>query len=297
MVYNEPHSYLIKLGLSHWNNWRAKNPDVIPMLEGANLNLLDLSGFNLKGANIQEANLFGTDLIEADLTGADLRKADLTGADLRKANLTGTNLSEARLIRTQTLETNFKGAKFTGACLEDWNIDSGTKLEGAICDYVYLKSKYCPQKKRYVLQERRPYTGTFESGEFTRLFQKTLETIDLIFRNGIDWQAFLMAFQQLEVERGNSELSIQGLENKNGSFVVRISVAPEEDKTELEKSFKQQYKLALQAIEETYREQLGGADNLDEWIANYRHRNAELKEMIEVMAKVQLPSCRNSIVP
>ncbi|HAG81584.1 MAG TPA: pentapeptide repeat-containing protein [Cyanobacteria bacterium UBA12227] len=289
MVYSEPHSYLVKLGLFHWNSWRAKNPNVTPMLEGANLNLLDLSGFNLRGAKVKGANLFGTDLIDADLTGADLSKADFTGADLKKANFTGADLSEARLIRTQALGSNFERAIFTGTCLEDWNIDSSTNLEGAICDYIYLKSKYSPEEKRYLLQERRPYSGNFEPGEFTRLFQKTLATVDLIFRKGIDWQAFVVAFQQLEAERGNSELSIQAIETKKeGTCVIRVIVAPDDDKVQIEQYFKRQYRLALQAIEESYREELEGqVENLDELIGNYRQQSADLKEMIKVMAQFQ----------
>lgn len=289
MVYSEPHSYLVKLGLFHWNSWRAKNPNVTPMLEGANLNLLDLSGFNLRGANIGGANLFGTDLIEADLTGADLSKADFTGADLKQANFTGADLSQARLIRTQAVGSNFEKAIFTGACVEDWTIDSATNLDGVICDYIYLKSRYCPDQKRYLLEERRPYSGNFEAGEFTRLFQKTLATVDLIFRNGIDWQAFLVAFQYLEAEHGSRDLSIQGIENKNqGTFLIRLNVALEDDKAEIEKFFKHQYKLALEAREDNYREQLKGCvDDPDQVIANYRQQSADLKEMIKVMAKFQ----------
>ena len=288
MVYSEPHSYLVKLGLFHWNSWRQKHPDVTPMLEGANLNLLDLSGFNLRGANIQGANLFGTDLLEADLTDANLRKADFTGADFRNALLCGADLSEARLIRTQALGTNFEKAIFTGVCLEDWNIDSTTNLTGVICDYVYLKSRYSPKTKRYVLQERRPHSGTFETGEFTKLFQKTLDTVELIFRNGIDWQAFLVAFQDLEKEQGDFPVSIQSIETKHrGTVIIHLYVLPEEDKAKIEQSFKQRYKQELQRIEAEYREKLDVRVHSEELIAKYRQRNADFKAMIQVMAQAQ----------
>jgi len=288
MVYSEPHSYLVKLGLFHWNSWRERHPDVIPMLEGANLNLLDLSGFNLRGANIQGANLFGTDLVEADLTNANLRKADFTGADFRNALLSGADLSEARLIRTQALGTNFEGAIFTGICLEDWNIDSATNLTGVICDYVYLKSKYSPKKKRYVLQERRPHSGTFEPGEFTKLFQKTLETVELIFRHGIDWQAFLVAFQELEQENQNFPLSIQAIETKHReTIVVHLNVLPEVNKAKIEQWFKQRYNQELQQIEAGYREILDRKGQSDDLIAKYRQRNSDFNAMIQVMAQAQ----------
>ncbi|MCP2727663.1 pentapeptide repeat-containing protein [Limnofasciculus baicalensis] len=285
-LYNEPHSYLVKLGVSYWNDWRERNPEVTPILAGANLNLLDLSGFNLRGANIQGANLFGTDLIEADLTGADLTKADLTAADLSHANFRGATIANVRLIRTQALGTSFEQAILTGSCIEDWNIDSATNFNDVLCDYIYLKSKYCPENRGYSLEERRPYNGIFEPGEFSKLFQKTLETLDLVFRNSIDWQAFLMTFQELNRKRVGSELSIQAIENKQrGTLVVRVNVRDEDNKAEIEQSFKQLYQVALEATEIKYLEQLEGkVDDPAREIASYRQRYANLQFMIEMMA-------------
>ncbi|MBE9209230.1 hypothetical protein IQ244_22520 [Nostoc sp. LEGE 06077] len=53
-------------------------------------------------------------------------------------------------------------------------VNSATKLDNMNCQYVYLKSDK---------QERRP-----SCGEFTKLFQKALETVNLIFTDGIDWK-------------------------------------------------------------------------------------------------------------
>jgi len=278
MVYNRQHSYLVRLGASNWNNWRNNNPNEVPILEEANLNLLDLSGLNLRGANLRGANLFGTDFIEADLTGADLREADLTAADLSQADLTGVDLREARLIRTQALATNFNQVRFTGACLEDWNIDPSTNLDGVICDYIYLKSKYVPEQKLYLLKERRPYNGNFEAGEFTKLFQKVLEPLSLVFRNGIDWQAFLTSFQELQLECSNHELSIQALENKNsGVLVIKLNVPNDANKAQIEQSFKHKYRIAIQSKEENL------TDNAEQ-LALYRQQSADITEIVKVMA-------------
>ncbi|NER21589.1 MAG: pentapeptide repeat-containing protein [Symploca sp. SIO1C2] len=278
MVYNRQHSYLVRLGASNWNNWRNNNPNEIPILEEANLNLLDLSGLNLRGANLRGANLFGTDFIEADLTGADLREADLTAADLSQANFTGVDLREARLIRTQALATNFNQVRFTGACLEDWNIDPSTNLDGVICDYIYLKSKYVPEQKLYLLKERRPYNGNFEAGEFTKLFQKVLEPLSLVFRNGIDWQAFLTSFQELQLECSNHELSIQALENKNsGVLVIKLNVPNDANKAQIEQSFKHKYRIAIQSKEENLTDSA-------EQLALYRQQSADITEIVKVMA-------------
>jgi len=268
----------VRLGASNWNNWRNNNPNEVPILEEANLNLLDLSGLNLRGANLKGANLFGTDFIEADLTGADLREADLTAADLSQADLTGVDLREARLIRTQALATNFNQVRFTGACLEDWNIDPSTNLDGVICDYIYLKSKYVPEQKLYLLKERRPYNGNFEAGEFTKLFQKVLEPLSLVFRNGIDWQAFLTSFQELQLECSNHELSIQALENKNsGVLVIKLNVPNDANKAQIEQSFKHKYRIAIQSKEENLTDSA-------EQLALYRQQSADITEIVKVMA-------------
>ncbi|HBE17247.1 MAG TPA: pentapeptide repeat-containing protein [Cyanobacteria bacterium UBA11159] len=284
--YNEPHSYLVKLGVSYWNDWRERNPEVTPFLAGVNLNLLDLSGFNLRGANLKGSNLFGTDLIEADLTGANLSKADLTAADLGHANFRGATITDVRLIRSQALGTNFEQAILTGSCIEDWNIDSATNLNDVICDYIYLKSKYCPETRGYLLQERRPYNGIFEPGEFTKLFQKTLETLDLVFRHGIDWQAFIMAFKELNRQRVDAELSVQGVENKESrTLVVRLNVKEDDNKAEIEQSFKRLYQVALEKTEIIYLEKFAGkVEDPDLEIASYRQRCTNLQFIIEMMA-------------
>ncbi|PHM05674.1 hypothetical protein [Nostoc sp. 'Peltigera malacea cyanobiont' DB3992] len=67
-----------------------------------------------------------------------------------------------------------------------------TNFTDVICDYIYLRQEQ---------QERRPSSGNFSYGEFAQLFQKSLETLDLIFRNGIDWDAFAYSFKKLEVEK------------------------------------------------------------------------------------------------
>jgi uncharacterized protein YjbI with pentapeptide repeats len=211
-------------------------------LSRANLSRANLSGLNLSGANLSGANLSKANLSRANLSGANLSKADLSGVNLSGVNLSGkdlrgVNLSETNLSRIQALETNFERAIFTGACIEYWHTNSKTNLNNAICDFVYLK-----QDK----QERRPSDPNikYAPGEFTILFQKALETVDLIFSDGIDWRAFLTSFQKLQIECGNDELFIEKFENKgNGAFVIRVNVPPGAEKAEIEKYLKNQYQL------------------------------------------------------
>jgi uncharacterized protein YjbI with pentapeptide repeats len=217
-------------------------------------NRASLRGANLSGADLIEANLSGADLIEADLRdadlseakliktqlwGADLRSAflirtDLTGANLAgaklsAANFIGTILIEADLTMTEAVGTSFKQAILTGACIEDWNISSHTKLDEVICDYVYLKR---------CRKERRPHNGNFTRGEFTRLFQEIDNTIDLIFRNGINWKAFALAFNQVNARilDTNEEGEIFLREYKvlgDGMIALKVTTPPGIDKVKL----------------------------------------------------------------
>ncbi len=216
-----------------------------------------------RGKNLQGANLATADLVGADLTEADLSRATLAGADLQQANLT----------KTQALGTEFRQTDLTGACLEAWNIDSTTQLAGARCDYVYLLSHH---------QERRPNSGHFQPGEFTKLFEEVLDTIDLIFQNGIDWKVFLQTFQQVQVQQGEAELAIQSIENKgDGVMVVKLKAAPDTDKAGVHQLFMSGYHTALEAAEQRYKAQLQAKD--DE-IQRYHQQNANMQEVVKLLA-------------
>jgi uncharacterized protein YjbI with pentapeptide repeats len=203
---NEEHLARLK-ERNEWNKWRDETfLEVKPDLQYADLSGAELTGANLLFADLfradlshadlhrgylVDANLSDADLRDADLRDADLRDADLRDADLRDADLRDADLSRASLETVQALGTDFTGAILTGACIEDWHINSTTKLDKVVCEYVYLKNN---------AQERRPSDPNriFAPGEFTKLFQKVLETVDLIFADGIDWKAFFQSFQELQ---------------------------------------------------------------------------------------------------
>ncbi len=118
------HLSILREGVEAWNEWRKRNPKLVPGLNGtdlrrgsfreANLSRTDLSGANLseadlRQANLREANLSGADLSKADLRRANLCEADLSGADLSQADLVGANLTGARL---DLHEAKSMGAKF-----------------------------------------------------------------------------------------------------------------------------------------------------------------------------------------
>jgi uncharacterized protein YjbI with pentapeptide repeats len=192
---NQKQLVLLQQGVKGWNRWREKNLSVE----------VDLSGAYFREANFREANLSKVDLSRSDLSranlsGANLSGANLNGADLSGTNLNGANLSKANLgntllIASQLLKSNLTAANLTGACIQDWNINSATQLDDVTCKYIYLKSEWSWQEQKYLRRDRRPSSPNriFASGEFTKLFQKAFDTVDLIFTDGIDWKAFFQS--------------------------------------------------------------------------------------------------------
>jgi hypothetical protein len=154
---NPEHLKILKQSIEDWNQWRANNPYVRPDLSWA-----DLSGENLSGANFSR-----TDLSLVNFFSTVLREADFSAANLTGANLIAAELDQAIL---------------TGACLKNWNTDSMTSLEGVVCEYFYLiyekeliHEGVSPEGDIWKFEgwfgERCPSMGSFQSGEFTKLFQ------------------------------------------------------------------------------------------------------------------------------
>lgn len=232
------------------------------------------------GANLRGANLIGADLCGANLKGANITDATFQGANLETANLT----------LTEAIGTDFTSSQMTGACVEAWNIESNTKLDNVDCRFIYLLED---PKPRTDDRERRPSSGEFAPGAFTKLFQEVLTTVDLIFRNGVDWKAFTAAFQKVQVENEDTELTIQSIENKgDGVVVVRVSVPPDTNKAKIHSEFTQNYDLALKAIEEKYQAKI---ESKDEQITLYRQQledsrqreirqNSNMEKIIDILA-------------
>lgn len=230
---------------------------------------VDLTGSDLRGAFLNRANLLCANLCQVDLSYADLSETDLSSSCLIKAklfqtnlvraylpgaNLTDADLSHANLMLTTAAYTNFERAILTGACIEAWNTNERTNFNFVICDYVYL---------RHEQQERRPTVGNFAPSEFTKLFQKSLETVDLIFRNGIDWDAFAYSFKKVEIENQGAQLDVQSIEKKgDGILVVRVAVCADAHKAKIYNEFMQGYEFATKALEGQYQARLEDKDAL-----------------------------------
>jgi len=233
----------------------------------------------------------GLNLREANLMNANLEYANLRGSDLSEASLETANLEWANLAQTQAIGTNFKEARLTGSYgLSTWNIDSTTNLLWVNCKFIYLLEYPKPGTDD---RERRPSSGEFGPDEFTKLFQEAIDTVDLIFREGVDWRAFIYSFKKVQVENSETELTIQRIENKgDGVFIVRVQVPPEADKTKIHQNFTQTYQETLQTLETEYQEKLKIKDSE---IANYRERSSNMTEVIRLLASREITQDRKFI--
>jgi uncharacterized protein YjbI with pentapeptide repeats len=289
---------ILKQGVEVWNRWREENLDIAidlqeAHLRGINLNSVNLSGANLSGANLREADLNRANLCDTDLRAVNFARARLIEANLKNsylcdaylgsANLKRASLIEAKLMQTLALYANFNNANLTGACIEDWNINSKTQFSGVICEYIYLKCEIeCEMEKdEWIYTDRRPSDPSkiFAPGDFARLVQQTNETIDLIFREGVDWNAFLNSFQNLQTEGNYGELSIQAIEKKHDGFVIKLETPEDVDKGEIETNFKLKYETELKLLETKYRSQLQAKDRE---IEIYKQQNTDILELAKL---------------
>ena len=249
-------------------------------LDGARLDNSEFTCANLYGATLKDASLTETDFEAASIDNTNFQNANLRGANLNGASIEKANLSYTLLSRIQALATSFKGTVLTGACIQDWNINNDTILDDVICDYIYLKEG----KK-----ERIPHDSTkiFKPGEFAKYIEKALNTVDLIFTDGIDWRAFFASFQTLQDEYAAENIGVQAIEKKSdGAFIVRVEVPPNADKGEIESRAKQLYEIQLQALEGQYRAELKGleAHHKDEIIKLRKEHNTQILELAKLAA-------------
>ena len=167
---DEKHLELIEQGVEEWNQWRQANPESLPDLSGAYLFEAELSGANLSKVDLSRACLIGTNLKQANLSEANLQSlyasaANLEDVDLSKADLREANLSEARLTRVNFSDarvegTNLSKANLTGACIENWQINTKTDFADTKCKYLY---------RTHPLEDRYPEEGNFTPATFAEL--------------------------------------------------------------------------------------------------------------------------------
>ncbi|MBE9013276.1 pentapeptide repeat-containing protein [Pseudanabaenaceae cyanobacterium LEGE 13415] len=254
-------------------------------LSGADLRQVDLREASLTGADLRSADISRADLVYANLSGADLRDADLWRCKLSHADFSFANLSNTLLSASELIESNLTSANLTGACIQDWNINR-TQLDNVICEYVYWKYEWSNQERRYLLSDRRPSDPNriFAPGEFTTLIRQALEIVDLIFVDGIDWQAFFQSFQELRSQY--DDLSIQAIKKSGSAFVIRLEVPPGADKAAIEGHAKELYEMRLQLQEQRYRTELNAKERE---IEIYKQQSVRMDKIVELLATREEP--------
>ena len=185
---NIRHLTLLKHDVKAWNCWRQENREIELDFSGTNLSNLNLSGVNLSRVNLSRvnfrvtnlkcaylkgANLYQACLISADLSGSDLSEVELTEANLTKADVSSANLHNANLTNVKAILTNFKKSILTGACIENWQIDSSTNLEELVCDYFYVKRQ---NQQRYPQDVQQ----NFAPGEYYQFIRNDLKNFNHI---------------------------------------------------------------------------------------------------------------------
>ncbi|MEM8641488.1 MAG: pentapeptide repeat-containing protein [Cyanobacteria bacterium P01_G01_bin.54] len=262
--------------------------------QDANLQSANLQLANLYEANLQSTQLWNTNFQRASLQRANLQKAEFQSANLREVNLQDADLWKAILVDAQAVFADFTGANLTGACIARWSINEQTHFTDVQCDFIYLG---WDGKEQYPMN-RRPQNPNkiFATGDFIGLLKQAQETVNLVFLEGIDWQAFLTTFQNLQVSAEPGELSIQTLSQKSdGSFVISVYAPQVVDKAAIEQAFKLQYASELKRIEAAYQDELQLRDGE---LEAYRRANTNLNRLLERLASTP-SSClqQNSNAP
>lgn len=191
-------------------------------------------------------NYEGKNLRGANLTKVDLNKANLKNADISEATLHSANLEGAILTQVRAIGTDFTNAYLTGACLEAWNIDSKTKLEGVDCQYVYLLEQ--PNSKGN--RDRRPHDPdkVFQPGDFEKLYKKIVDTVQILLRNGINQEACQVALHELRKENPEITLdSIKVIDEIDKEVLLTLEVPEETDKCGVQRIFQKVYEAKLEA--------------------------------------------------
>jgi uncharacterized protein YjbI with pentapeptide repeats len=188
----------------------------------------------------------GANLEGANLAGVNLEQANLKRANLSQATFQGANLKEANLAQTLALGANYTHAYLTGACLEAWTIDETTILSNVDCQYIF----FLEYPNHLGSRERRPHDPdkVFAPGDFEKLYQEVINTIQILLRDGINRESFAAAFQKIMADFPEiNPDSIQGMEKRGDDVILTLAVEEDTDKGKLEHTFTEVYEARLEA--------------------------------------------------
>jgi uncharacterized protein YjbI with pentapeptide repeats len=209
------------------------------------------------------------DLSDQHLAYVQFQHAKLEGADLTRSNLQGARLDYANLSNAKTGGTNLRGATLTGACIQNWTVNSDTQFDDLTCDYIYLT----PDQDK---QNRRPLSGNFEPGDFEKLVDKFADTLDFILRRGTDPSLFRQSLDQFKQD--NPEARIRGIVELDVDRVLVQATVPEgSDKVEIYENFHHQ----LQLKEQEVKYLKGTIDDKDRMIDKFLNKPQSIVQVLQ----------------
>lgn len=196
---------------------------------------------------VTETDFHGLNLQGLDFSGLDLRGFNFANSNLSFANFSGCDLREANLSEVTALGTRFNEAELTGACIQNWNIDTRTELNQIRCDFVYLTDGK---------QQRNPPDSDFAAGEFSKLYQQVADTIDFIVHSRAELTALVSAIDTVKTEAGNADIFVQNIERKDDSVILKLKAPPEFDREQIYKEVRKEQKKEIKRLKSQYEQQL-----------------------------------------
>ncbi len=153
---NKKHLKILKKGVTSWNRWRKKNPDIIPELCGVELNPLNLrdnlTGINLDRADLRGAKLNGLSLDRASLEYANFKESklqriyfdnsNLSNASFGKAILHNVFFDDANLSKSDFSEAEINRVSFRFANLAEANFSDTTIIGGEFRDAICNRASF-----------------------------------------------------------------------------------------------------------------------------------------------------------
>jgi uncharacterized protein YjbI with pentapeptide repeats len=271
-------------------------------LQGAKLGKATLQGSDCSGANFQGADLTGANLTGANLTGANLSQAQVAGANFSQATLTGAYVKDWY----QDEQTNLNDAILDNpAMLSGLQATSGSEMESVVelsdrpdAHIAALEQNGFPKSEALLLetaslqellqldynhheQNPNPVSEIGPSTASARPDRPAQSAVELVFEESIDWQVFLLCFEDLQLKYGSTALSIQALEQRDMALIIRLQLVPELDAAELETYAKAQYKQLLNTLDPEDSLSLVSSDQA----VQQRQSSVSLLDIIQFQAK------------
>ena len=272
---NPEHLRILNRGVLGWNNWREseRGKTIIPDLRNADLKGIDLTKANLRGVNLKKALLDDAKFIKADLTEANLRESSLQYADF----------SYAKLIKTDFYRANIYKASFANVHFDEANFAKATGIETVGLDLTVSDG--------YTLET----INTRTEGSYFVSTKDGRNQANIIFKDGIDWLAFITVYGEInkeiagKTEEGN-KLEIIEIKKYNNSLNVKVKLPPYIDRKKVENAFKIKYEIRERELHNYYKNKLNIKDTR---IEDFKDRCTSLEELLKYA--VTNKSINNSI--